>query len=130
MTDFQVGDKVRARGKHFDDKATFIVTEVRVDYDYSFELKAEGFILSSEEFEFTLIERPIKLPTTAGIYGFTNGAGMKLLLTSKGEWYWIDFTAYGADRVIRDRGPIPLEEIRDQFRNSDIILNYEYKVRS
>lgn len=129
MTDFKVGDRVRARSIEGNDKAKFDVTEVHGDYDYTFVLVGRGVRFDSRDWEFTLTHRPIELPSVAGIYGFTNGAGMKMLRTKYGQWYWIDFTAQGTKGVVRGGEPMEESEVRKQIMTSEVVLNYEYKER-
>lgn len=129
MTFFEVGDTVQASSKSGEDRAVFIVTEVHRDYDNSFALVGRGFKLQDSDFEFKLLKRPMSLPTVPGIYGYTTGGGMKLILTKRGEWYWLDFTAEGLDSVIRGGAPVEESVVREQFEKDTIVLNYEYAIR-
>ncbi|UDL16547.1 hypothetical protein SEA_ZOOMAN_306 [Microbacterium phage Zooman] len=129
MTDFRVGDKVQAFSKTTQDTAVFTVTGVERDYDNSFALVGKGFKLQDSHFEFELMERPFQLPTTPGLYGFPNGGSMKMLLTSHGEWYWVDFSAHGHRDVIRGGEKIDEKDVRNQLEHSVVELEYEYTGR-
>ena len=127
MTDFKVGDRVQATGKFNDDKATFTVTEVFRSFDSSVTLAAGGLEFDDNSFNFELVERPTTIPTVAGIYGFINGGGMKLIVTRTGQWFWVDFTTKGAENVFRDFERIKKKEVLDMLHHTEIALEYEYK---
>ena len=107
--DTRKGDRVRATSKTNDDTAEFIVfkvTEAAWLYLYS-----ETNVYSSEKFTFEVLKRAEKpLPTVPGLYTLREedtkiNSFVRLLLTTHGEWFWIDFTASAVAQKVRDMSP-------------------------
>ena len=92
MTDpYSKGDKVRATHKE-----TGEVHEFEVEHPNGYGLGSTTrlyFAKSLWDFE----KLTPALPTKAGMYRATSDKGMnKLIFTTLGEWYWLDFTAKGS----------------------------------
>ena len=95
MSQIKRGDRVKATNKLNDDTAEFTVTSANDSY-----VESEHNTYTRSVFDFEIVRKP--LPTQPGIY-HANIYGdredteltslRRLLLTTKGQWYWMDFTA-------------------------------------
>ena len=101
MTNINIekGDRVRAVSKQVEgDFAVFTVTNITPNGS----LQTEANHFSAVDFDFELLQKaPKAVPTQAGIYEFEeNGDVMRnLILTTKGEWFWLDMTGENASDV-------------------------------
>ena len=90
MTDdlYIKGDSVRATHKE-----TGEVHEFEVEHPNGYGLGSTTRLYFAKSlWDFERLTRP--LPTKAGLYQASSDKGMnKLILTTHGEWYWLDFTA-------------------------------------
>lgn len=87
----KVGDRVRARDVKSDDFAEFTVVTTYPDGSIE---SAQNYF-DGDFFTFEKIEHP--RPTVPGIYSFRGLGSRQLLLTVRGEFFLLDFTAYGED---------------------------------
>ena len=123
--DTRKGDRVRATSKTNDDTAEFTVFKVtETAWLY---LCSETNAYSSEDFTFEVLKRAEKpLPTVPGLYSVrekdTDIRDLKRLLrTTHGEWFWIDFTALHPTVVAQKEDT---DYLTDPTNNFELTLVY------
>lgn len=123
LEEILVGDKIKAQHNTTEDYAVFTVEHVDSTYAES----AEN-VFYANVYTFYLVERKINIPTEPGVYSVREGdtpitSLRRLVLTSKGDWYWLDFTARYQDAVLE-----PVKDIQEiaepGFYNHKITLVY------
>ena len=98
--DIKIGDRVRAVSRTSEesglvDSAEFTVTNIQTR---SGRLLSRYSVYGPEDYTFTVLDRPVPpLPTTPGLYGLGSSGTRYLMLTNKGQWFWVDFTTTSPD---------------------------------
>lgn len=122
IEDIRKGDRVRATSETNDDTAEFTATVVTEWCVYS-----AVNMYDSENFTFEVLKRAEKpLPTVPGLYTLREedtkiNALKRLLLTTHGEWFWIDFTADDPTVVVHE---VDTDYLTNPTKNYDLTLVY------
>lgn len=104
ISEINKGDRVRANSEINDDTAEFTVAHT---YTWGVESATNSYV--AEDFTFEVIKpAPKPVPTEPGIYSFceedTEVTSLRrLMLTNKGDWYYLDFTGSTPPSIL---GPV------------------------
>ena len=124
IEDIREGDQVRATSKTNDDMAEFTVVGRSAETPW---LYSENNVYLSKNFTFEVLKRAEKpLPTVPGLYSVrekdTDIRDLKRLLrTTHGEWFWIDFTALHPTVVAQKEDT---DYLTDPTNNFELTLVY------
>ena len=102
--DYIKGDKVKATHKETGEVHEF---EVRANaYSPDYLVTTSGLTLHGRFWDFEKLIPP--LPTKAGLYRPYEASGMlHLLLTTHGEWFWVDFEGNGKNWHVAEFAQMP-----------------------
>lgn len=108
MIEYSEGDKVRATHKK-----TREVHEFEVGWDThgqpTYIVTTSRLVFYSEDWAFEKLTPP--LPTKAGLYKPYEAIGIRyLLLTTRGEWFWVDFEGDAKNWAVAEIVPTPIAQ--------------------